>query len=356
MTMMQASTEARMPIETAAPKQEQRAAIDPVKSDRALIDATRPFANESRGKSWFAFLSTLALLGGTDAAAFATPHDRLGWAVRITASVLSGLLIVRTFILYHDFLHGSLLRNSPVARGLFFVYGLLIMTPPKVWRETHNYHHANTAKLVGSHVGSYLMVTTSMWAKMSARERFMYKLIRHPLTIASAYFTLFMLSMGISPFLRQPKKHWTCLFGVLLNWSLTALVIYKLGFVTFVCGMFVPLALSMAIGGYLFYAQHNFPEAHIQPRESWSYTRAALESSSYMQMGPLMRYFTGNIGYHHVHHLNPLIPFYKLPEVMAAVPALQNPPTTSLRPSDVLACFRQKLWDPDQNKMVGYPS
>ncbi len=326
------------------------------RQDKELIAATRPFANEDRVRSWFALLSTLALVAGTDVVAFRlAPHSPLGWVLRGVASLVCGLLIVRTFILFHDFQHGSLLRNSSVARGIFFVYGLVIMTPPKVWRETHNYHHANTAKLVGSHVGSYLMVTTNMWAKMTARERFMYRVIRHPLTIASAYFTLFMLGMGISPFLRQPKKHWACLLGVLLNWGLTALVVYELGLVTFVFGMFVPLAVSMAVGGYLFYAQHNFPEAHIQPRESWSYTRAALESSSYMEMGRVMRFFTGNIGYHHVHHLNPLVPFYRLPDAMSAIPELHDPPTTSLRPSDVLACFQQKLWDPDKQQMVGYP-
>ncbi len=324
------------------------------RQEKELIDATRPFAKENRAQSWFALLSTLALVAGTDAIAFGLPV--WGWVARIFASVVCGLLIVRTFILFHDFQHGSLLRNSAVARAIFFVYGIIIMTPPKVWRETHNYHHANTAKLVGSHVGSYLMVTTNMWAKMKPRERFMYKLIRHPLTIASAYFTLFMLGMGISPFLRAPKKHWACALGVVVNWSLTALVIWKFGFVTFVLGMFLPLAISMAVGGYLFYAQHNFPEAYVQPRESWSFVRAALESSSYMRMGRVMRFFTGNIGYHHVHHLNPLIPFYRLPTVMAAVPELHDPPKTSLRPGDVLACFRQKLWDPDQNKMVGYPT
>ncbi len=326
------------------------------RQEKDLIDATRPFAKENRVRSWFALSSTLALVAGTDALAFEmAPHTPLGWTLRVAASVICSLLIVRTFILFHDFQHGALLRNSRVARAIFFVYGLVIMTPPKVWRETHNYHHANTAKLVGSHVGSYLMVTTGMWAKMKPRERFMYKLIRHPLTIASAYFTLFMLGMGVSPFMRAPKKHWACLVGVLLNWTLTALVIWKLGFVTFVLGMFVPLAGSMAMGGYLFYAQHNFPEAHIQPRESWSYTRAALESSSYMEMGRVMRFFTGNIGYHHVHHLNPLIPFYRLPDAMEAVPELHDPPKTSLRPGDVIACFEQKLWDPEKGQMVGYP-
>lgn len=325
------------------------------RQDKELIDATRPFAVEDKTKSWFAFLSTLVLMSGSVSVAFVTPTTSVGWALRVFASVFAGLLAVRFFILYHDHLHGALLRNSVVAKTLFVIYGMLIMTPPKVWRETHNYHHANTAKIVGSHVGSYMMVTTGMWAKMTPRQRLMYKTIRHPLTILAGYFTLFMLGMGISPFLRAPKKHWASLAGVLLNWTLSGLLIWQFGFVTFFFGMFLPLAIAMMSGGYLFYAQHNFPDIFVQPRETWSYTRAALESSSYMEMGPIMQFFTGSIGYHHVHHINSMVPFYRLAEAMEAIPELRHPHKTSLRPGDIWACFQLKLWDPEAGKMVGYP-
>jgi omega-6 fatty acid desaturase (delta-12 desaturase) len=117
----------------------------------------------------------------------------------------------------------------------------------------------------------------------------------------------------------------------------------------------LPLCLATAVGGYLFYAQHNFPGVFVQPRESWSYTEAALHSSSFMKMGPVLRFFTANIGYHHVHHLLAQIPFYRLPEAMAALPELHDPPTTSFAPGEVLACFRLKLWDADLGQMVGYP-
>lgn len=329
--------------------------MEQARTDKELIDATRPFVAENKARSWFHVVSTLALVTGAISLAARTPVTGLDWAIRSVASIVAGLLIVRTFILFHDHQHGALLKSSVIARSIFWVYGMLIMTPPKVWRETHNYHHANTAKIVGSHVGSYMMVTTNMWAKMTPKERFMYKVIRHPLTILFGYFTLFMLGMGVSPFLRAPKKHWQCAAAVLLNWTLTAVVIWQFGFLTFVFAMFLPLAISMMSGGYLFYAQHNYPEAHIQPREAWSFTRAALESSSYMEMGPVMRFFCGNIGYHHVHHLNSMIPFYRLPEAMAQVPELRDPPKTSLWPSDIIKCFRLKLWDPEAQKLVGYP-
>jgi omega-6 fatty acid desaturase (delta-12 desaturase) len=275
--------------------------------------------------------------------------------VRLLASVIEGLLIVRGFILYHDALHGALLRTSKLARAIFYTYGVLVLTPPNVWRQTHNYHHAHTAKIVGSHVGSYMMLTTEMWAKATPSQRFMYKLTRHPITIALGYLTIFLYGMCASSFLRNPRKNWDSLLAIVVHVGLVAALWHFFGPAACLFTLVLPLAVACAAGGYLFYAQHNFPEIHIQPRETWSYTRAALESSSFMEMSPVMHWFTGNIGYHHVHHLNPSIPFYRLPEAMAQIPELQNPGRTSLLPRDVLSCFRLKLWDPQKQEMVGYP-
>ncbi len=322
------------------------------RSDKELIAATRPFAVESRAQSWWALLSTVTIFAALIAIAAVAPS----WIARLTASVVAGLVIVRLFIIYHDYLHGALFRKSKIARAFFYVYGMFVLTPPSVWRESHNYHHAHTAKIVGSHVGSYMMVTPAMWAKMTTNERRFYKIIRHPLTIASGIFTIFMYGMCVSPLRRAPKKHWQGAVAFVAWWVLSAVLVLTAGWATWFLAYFLPVAIATGFGAYLFYAQHNFPDIHVQPRESWSYTRAALESSSYMKMSPLMAWFTGNIGYHHVHHLNQQIPFYRLPETMAAIPELQNPPLTSLMPRDVMANFRLKLWDPERQEMVGYPS
>jgi omega-6 fatty acid desaturase (delta-12 desaturase) len=88
--------------------------------------------------------------------------------------------------------------------------------------------------------------------------------------------------------------------------------------------------------------------------EAWSFYRAALESSSYLQLNRVMQWFTGNIGYHHIHHLNVRIPFYRLPEAMAAIPELQSPPTTSLALQEIVGCFQSNLWDEDRQRMISY--
>jgi omega-6 fatty acid desaturase (delta-12 desaturase) len=319
---------------------------------KALIAASRRYATEDRARSWWAVFSAIALFAvSTASAVFSKP-----WPVRAAFATVSGLLLVRLFILYHDFIHGAILRKSRVARAILHSYGVLVMTPPGVWRETHNYHHAHTAKIVGSHVGSYPMVTPRIWAAMSPRAHLLYRAARHPLTMVFGYVTIFMVGMCAVPFFRAPKKNWDAGLALLVNWSMTALLISRFGFGTFLFGYGLPLAIATCTGAYLFYAQHNFPSIRVQPRETWNFTDAALGSSSYMEMGPVMQWFTGNIGYHHVHHLNPSIPFYRLPEAMAGIAELQAPGRTSLAIRDVVGCLRLKMWDPDTGHMTGYPS
>lgn len=322
-----------------------------MRGQRELIEATRAFVPEDRARSWWYLLSTFGALAVLVAAAAALKP----WPLRAVASVVAGLVIVRLFILYHDHLHGALLRGSRAAKVLLYPYGILVMNPPGVWRETHNYHHSHTAKLVGSNIGSFATMSTRQWASATPAERFRYKLVRHPLTVVLGYFTIFMLDMCLMSFLRSPRKRWDSGLALLVNWAISAFLIVHYGFAMFAFTFFLPLFVACATGAYLFYAQHNFVDIRIQPRETWSYDRASLESSSYMETGPLMGWFTGNIGYHHVHHLNPTIPFYRLPEAMAAIPELQHPGRTRLTPKEIAACFQLKLWDPDQSRMVGYP-
>ena len=325
---------------------------DEPREGKALIDATRPFVAESVGRSWWALLSTLGLLSGAVTATILLPW----WPARLAASVLAGLLTVRGFILYHDHMHGALLRRSTVARWIMYAYGVLVLTPPRVWRQTHNYHHANNAKIVGSHVGSYPVLTLDMWDKATPMQRLMYRVARHPLTILLGYAGIFVYGMCIHSFLRRPSKNWDSALAVVVHFAIFAVLWIYAGADVLWLSFLLPLMIAFASGAYLFYAQHNFEGVHLQPREKWSYTRAAIESSSYMKLGPIMNYFTGNIGYHHVHHLNPTIPFYRLAEAMAAIPELHAAKVTTLWPRDIAACFRLKLWDPSSGQMVGYPT
>ena len=188
---------------------------------------------------------------------------------------------------------------------------------------------------------------------MSKGEQRTYLFVRHPLTILFGYFTMFIYGMCIMSFTSSLKKHWDSLIALIVHGVIIYFVQRYLGWQGVLFTVFQPHFISSAICAYLFYAQHNFPSTTFSGKEDWKYEVAALESSSYMVMSPFMRFMTANIGYHHIHHLNSRIPFYRLPETYAAIPELQKAKTTSLKPREIAACFKLKVWDPEQNRMTG---
>lgn len=314
------------------------------RSDKDLLLATRPFTTEDPRQSLYAVLSTFAVLAALTAGAALAPV----WPLRAAFALAEALVVVRAFCLFHDVQHGALLRGSRAARAFFWCFGQLILVPASVWRETHNYHHAHTAQLVGSHIGSYPLTTPRLYAALPPWKRWLYRAARHPLNIALAGLTAFLLGMCVKPFVRAPAKHPTALLSPLVVGALALASPER-----FLWAWAIPMSIAFALGAYLFYAQHNFPAAKVASREQWTFSGAALDGSSYMTMGPLMRWCTANIGYHHVHHLNAAIPFYRLPEAMEAIDELKAPGVTSLRPADVAACLRLKLWSPDAGQMTG---
>jgi omega-6 fatty acid desaturase (delta-12 desaturase) len=141
--------------------------------------------------------------------------------------------------------------------------------------------------------------------------------------------------------------------GLILHISYQVTVFYFLGWQTWILMCAIPHFISGAMGSYLFYAQHNFPTVTFVGNEEWTYEGAALDSSSFMKLNQAMHWFTANIGYHHIHHMNSRIPFYRLPEVWDAVPEMRTAKTTSLKIKDIWACLKLKVWDFDNKKMVG---
>lgn len=330
------------------------------RTGKALFDATRPFAVESPRTSWWCVVSTFIGLAAALLVAAVVPY----WQLRIIGSVIGGLLFVRAFILFHDYQHGALLRGSPFAKALFTFYGLVALTPPNAWRHSHNFHHANVGKpilatngdfsLITSDIGAYPLMTTEAWKNASFWERVRYRVSRSGVTILFAYVTVFFGSLCLVPFLRDPRKNREAGLSILVHGGLIAVLWVFAGWQVAFFAFVLPFAIAAAAGAYLFYAQHTFKGMRIVPISEWTHVKGALQSSSYLELGPVMRWFTGNIGYHHVHHLNALIPFYRLPEAMAAIPELQHPCKTSLRPSDVMACLRLNLWDQERQELVTY--
>jgi omega-6 fatty acid desaturase (delta-12 desaturase) len=321
-----------------------------MKSDRKITDATKQFAVEERGRSWFHLITSFAVWTGL----LCGTYWGVNIALKVACSLLAGLVSVRLFIIYHDYQHRAILKGSQAAEVIMVFYGLWILSPSTIWRRSHNFHHKHNAKIYGASIGSYPVLTTEDWGKATTGQRLLYRYARHPLTIAFGYWSMFVHGMCYKSLKANFKMHWDSLAALILHLTLVTSCLIFLDVATLFLTLLIPLFVVHSFGAYLFYAQHNYPGVQLRKRQDWSYVFAAIHSSSYMKMSPIMHWFTGNIGYHHVHHLNPRIPFYRLPEAMAAIPSLQNPGTTSLHPKDIWACLRLKLWDLEANRLVDF--
>jgi omega-6 fatty acid desaturase (delta-12 desaturase) len=319
-----------------------------MRTGKDLILATKPYAVDSPARSWAYLLSTAFLLAGALAGTLWNFH----LAGKIVCSLLAGLLYLRFFVIYHDQQHQAILPHSRLAEGLMRIFGILILSPSSVWRSSHNHHHNHNSKLRGSHIGSYPIMTVAQYSKAPKALRIKYLFMRHPLTILFGYVFVFQYGMCLYPSVTKLREHYDGFVAFVLHVLLAVALTWCFGWPALLLTLVIPHFIASAIGSYLFYAQHNFPGVTFSDNAGWSYDKAALQSSSFMETGPILAWFTANIGYHHLHHLNSRIPFYRLPEVMAAIPELQTPRTTSLHPMEIVRCLRLKVWDAEAQHMV----
>ncbi|MEY5049096.1 MAG: hypothetical protein RLZZ175_2455 [Bacteroidota bacterium] len=319
-----------------------------MRSSKELILSSKEFTKEDRAKSWFETILTLVLLSSSLTITFLD----INLFIRLTFSVLTALLYVRMFVIYHDYQHHAILQKSPLATFIMKAYGVYLLTPQNVWKRSHDHHHNHNSKLTGNGIGSYPTISKNTYLKLTALEQKFYLLNRHPLTVLFGYFTLFVYWLNIKSFSQSPKKHLDSLLSLVLHLVSSVLIYKYLGVTTYLVSWFIPFFLAFALGSYLFYSQHNFPGAEFRENQDWKYEVAALSSTSFMVMNPFLTWMTGNIGYHHVHHLNSRIPFYRLKEAMQQIPELQNVTTTSWNPFEIYRCLQLKLWDGEKGKMI----
>jgi acyl-lipid omega-6 desaturase (Delta-12 desaturase) len=310
---------------------------------------TKAFAKDNPFKSWWCILSTAFLLSA--AVAGTLPFAPL-W-VRVPSSVLSALLFVRLFVIYHDQQHRAILPKSRLAEVFMRVFGMCSLCPSTVWRSSHDDHHAHNCQLRVENIGSFPIMTKARFQEATTGERIKYLLMRHPLTLLFGYVSVFFYSMTLNPALFSPRRNWDAWPALLVHLGLATVLVLAFGWLALVLTLVIPFFIAGAMGAYLFYAQHNFPGVTLKDEAGWTYEGAALDSSSHLKTGPILSWFTGNIGYHHIHHLNHRIPFYRLPEVYRSIPELRAAKTTTLAPADIFRCLRLKVWCVESQRMVG---
>jgi len=271
----------------------------------------------------------------------------------VPVAVVAGGFLVRVFIIFHDCGHGSFFRSRWANDIAGFVAGLLTFTPYYHWRWEHGIHHGTSGHLDKRGTGDIWTMTVQEYLDASRWRRFSYRLARNPLVLfVLAPFFVFVILQRIptkGADLRERHSVWW------MNLALTLLVvimstIYGLG--AYLLMQSIAFMVAGAAGIWLFYVQHQFEDVYWERGDNWDYVAAALQGSSYYKLPRVLQWFSGNIGFHHIHHLSPRVPNYNLQRCHEADPIFQQVPPITLLQSLRSLAFR--LIDEPARKLVGY--
>jgi omega-6 fatty acid desaturase (delta-12 desaturase) len=275
------------------------------------------------------------------------------YVVTLLLAVPAAAFLARTFVLFHDCGHDTLFSRRRVNDVVGIALSLLVWEAFHYWRHIHAVHHATSSHLGRRGTGDYDTLTVKEYVALPAAKRFAYRVSRHPvflfLVLPCFKFTLYN-RLRLRP---APQPAWRSV--PLTNVAL--IVVHGAAMALFgwreVLLVLLPVFwLASLIGLWLFYVQHQFEQAYWAPQGRWNRVSAALRGSSYYRLPALLNWFTANIGYHHVHHLSPRIPNYRLAQCHREQPALQGAPTLTLRQS--LGSLRCHLWDEERGRMVDF--
>ncbi len=318
-----------------------------------LYSLIKPFEGGVRSKSIPQLIISLFSYLGLIGLMFFLLHLEVSyWIVLLPALPASGFQ-VRLFIILHDCSHGSYFPGSRACSAVGSLCGLFTFTPYQDWRHSHAVHHATVGNLERRGIGDVWTMTVSEYREAGLFKKIRYRIFRNPLFlfgIAPAFLFLVLFRL---PHVHMSRKDLAsilftdfCLFLILFPLSL------GFGFLNVLMVLFPPILLSSIWGTWLFFIQHQFKEVYWSHSAQWDRYRAAMEGSSFYSLPHLLRWFSGNIGYHHIHHLNPRIPNYNLRRCYNEIAELRE-----ITPITLLTGFKSmflQLWDEKQSELVSY--
>ncbi len=303
--------------------------------------------------SLWQLFSTLFMLGSAVFIAYWLMDYAL-WASLLMILPIAGLQ-TRTFIIMHDCAHGSFMPTKEANDAVGFITGVLTFTPYQQWRREHAIHHASSGDLDHRGFGDVSTLTVAEYKARSKWGRFKYRLYRNPLVLfglGPVHLMVFQRFHFMMTGEGSAKQVWNVWFT---NVALVAIAI--MGYLVFdwrsVWLLYVPaFYVAGAVGIWLFYVQHQFEEAYWERNPTWDYATAAITGSSYLKLPPVLNWFTGSIGLHHVHHLGPKIPNYKLKQAHEANPVFDEAPVITL--TTAFRSLRLALWDEERGRLIGF--
>jgi omega-6 fatty acid desaturase (delta-12 desaturase) len=275
--------------------------------------------------------------------------------VALPLTIVAAGFMVRTFILFHDCCHQSFFKNRRANEILGTLLGVLTVVPYQQWKSTHSIHHATSGNLDQRGTGDLWVMTVDEYKQASRWTRIRYRLYRNPLILFGfgPTYTFLIEYRFNKKGVRRKERINTYVTNVLII-GLYAFLCWLVGWQAFLLIQAPIFLISGTMGMWLFYVQHQFEPSYFEQGPEWSYYEAAIEGSSYFKLPRLLQWITGNIGFHHVHHLSPKVPNYNLEKVHHTIPLLQNVKTITILSSLKSVTFR--LWDEENRTFIGFKS
>ncbi len=313
------------------------------------------YREPSPGKSLWQLLNTLLPYGALWFLMIRSVQLGYPYALTLALAVVAAAFLVRLFILFHDCVHGSLFKRKGLNTFCGYFLGMLVFTPFEDWRFSHLRHHVSYANLDTRGYGDIWTMTRQEFERATKGGRFAYRLYRSPLVLIGlgALFN-FLLRFRLPTRKTTRVERASVLFTNLLICGVALLAARYIGWQTYLLIQLPVIWISGAAGIWLFYVQHQFAGVYWARKQDWDALRAALEGSSFYRLPTVLCWLSGNIGYHHVHHLGPRIPNYRLKACYEAIPALQAQPPLTLRQS--WGAIRLKVWDEERHELIGFPA
>jgi omega-6 fatty acid desaturase (delta-12 desaturase) len=303
------------------------------------------------GRSVWQLLNTLVPY----AALWALMYWSLSVAYWLTVPliIVTAGFMVRIFIIHHDCGHGSYFKSRKANDTWGFITGVLVFTPYYLWRWEHAIHHASSGDLDRRGTGDVWTLTVREYLEASRWKKFAYRLARNPVILfLIAPFFLFVVRHRFSPGKASARErhsvYWTNL--ALLGMAVAMSAVF--GVKAYLVIQLAVVAIAGSLGVWLFYVQHQFEGVYWERGEQWDYATAALQGSSFYKLPKILQWFSGSIGFHHIHHLSPAIPNYHLEKCHKGEPLFQTVKPVTLVGS--LKSFTFRLWDEQRHRLVGY--
>lgn len=277
----------------------------------------------------------------------------ISWWLTLPLAMLAGAFVVRVFIIFHDCGHGSFFKSTTANHVLGAITGVLTFTPYYHWRWEHAIHHSSSGDLDRRGTGDIWTLTVQEYLESSRWRRFAYRLARNPFVLfVLAPLFLFLVMQRVPARKAPARERYSVYWTNLALGAMVAGLIAVFGWQAYLIIQLTVLLVAGAAGVWLFYVQHQFEGVYWERSEQWDYATAALQGSSFYRLPRLLQWFSGNIGFHHIHHLSPRIPNYHLEKCHKAEPLFQT-----VKPVTLFSSFRSlsyRLWDEQRRKLVGY--